>query len=162
METIRQFSLRTLIALPLLAGTGLILFDRLWVYDRSTSGTELVDITVVDPEGAAVAGAVLRSSDAKMEPKPKTTNADGVVAFAHSYRYERFTSLLRDRYSHLSAHTITISSPGFKTATIEVEVLSPRQRPQLQFAVSNCGPACSCDNNRKVTKLPLGWGWPFG
>jgi hypothetical protein len=117
----RQISLRTLVALPLLAGIGLILFDRFWVYDQSTSGTELVDISVVDPGGAPVVGAVLRSSDAKMEPKPKTTNADGVVAFAHSYSYERFTSLLRDRYSHLSDHTITISAPGFKTATIAVE-----------------------------------------
>lgn len=117
-----RYSLRTLIALPLVVGIGIILFDRLWVYDQSASGTELVEVSVIDAaDGTPVAGAILQSSDTSREPHPKTTSANGNVAFAHSYKYERFTSLLRDRYKQLSAHTIWVSAPGYLPVTIEVE-----------------------------------------
>jgi hypothetical protein len=117
-----RFSLRTLLTLPLLVAIGIILVDRFWVYDISQSGTELVAILLVDGEdGTPIAGAVLQSSDVANEPNAKTTNADGKVGFAHSYKYEHFKSLLRDRYSHLSAHAIAVNAPGFEPVSIELK-----------------------------------------
>ncbi|MCA9264653.1 MAG: hypothetical protein KDA60_12420 [Planctomycetales bacterium] len=122
MKQTWQFRLRTLISLPVLFAIGILLFDRLWVYDESQWGTELVEISVLD--GGAdlpISGAVLRSSDTEKEPNPKTTDENGIVGFAHSYKYEHFKSLLRDRYKRLSAHTIEVSALGFKPVAIEIE-----------------------------------------
>ncbi len=100
----------------------IFLFDRLWVYDKSQWGTELVEIAVVDAENRRpISGAVLRSSDTEKAPNPKETDINGKAAFAHSYKYEHFTSLLRDRYERMVAHTIEISAPGFRPITVDLE-----------------------------------------
>ncbi len=117
-----RFSLRALILLPLVVALGLFIFDRLWVYDSSNKGTELVVISVIDGEtGNPIVGAVLESSDTKKEPEPKTTDAKGEAAFAHSTEYQHFESLLRERHNHLSSHEIKVSAIGFDSANIQLE-----------------------------------------
>lgn len=122
MKPIYRFSLRTLVSLPVIVALGMIVFDRLWMYDMSQRGTELVEISVVDSETRApIAGAVLLSSDKVKAPDPKYTNESGTAAFADSYEYQHFKSLLRERHQHLSAHAIDVQASGYQPAIVHLE-----------------------------------------
>ena len=116
-----QIDLKALLLIVAVCAAGLFVAEIFLVKDVSKSGVELVEIQVLDAgSDQPISDAKLQSTEPR-EQSPKTSNQNGIAAFAHSYDYRRIKSLFRDRCKHGIKHKIKITAEGYRAAEIDIE-----------------------------------------
>jgi hypothetical protein len=117
-----RFTVRALMALPVMLTIGFVVADRIWSEDWKQSGTELVEFRVLDESsGRPIAGAAVALSGAPPAPQTGSTRPDGTVAFAVPYRFQGTTTLLRKTRFGGYPWSASLSAAGYQSATTRLD-----------------------------------------
>lgn len=116
-----RFTLRALMALPVLITIGFFLADRIYGEEWKAAGTELVEFRVLDKStGRPVAGTAVELTGGPA-PLKGSTGPEGIFAFAVPYRFRGSETLLRKTRYGGFPWTASLSAGGYQRTTTRLD-----------------------------------------